>query len=254
MPQLIEWEERGLTPADAILRGPEAGGRGDEGSSELAKALDHLLDPLDGLSPASRTDPRAATADDENTAASGPGSSELNEAGDAQKPVTRGENVHASIKLRTFQAHAGARRVIRFKLTDICSHCAGNGLTRMPDPNCETCAGGRRLRDRPRAETNGALPLQSCPECGGASCANCKGAGRVEAERRLSLLIPPGLQDGSRLRVAGEGSVPESIGVPGDLLVRVHVLSQPKDSRVARYLSFALLLVALAVLAYLLRH
>jgi molecular chaperone DnaJ len=168
--------------------------------------------------------------------------------------VTRGENVYAAIKLRTFEARAGARRVIRFKLTDMCSHCGGDGMTRMPDPKCETCAGGRRLRHGSRVETSGVLALESCPECGGASCANCEGAGRVEGERRLSLLIPPGLQDGSQLRVAGEGSVPESIGVPGDLLVRVRVLSQPKDSRVARYLSFALLLAALGVLAYVLRH
>jgi DnaJ-class molecular chaperone len=243
-----------MTPADAVLRGPEPGRRGNESSSELIKALDHLLDPLDGLSAASRAGPRAATGDNENTAASGPGSSGLNEPWDAQEPVSRGENVYAAIRLRTFEAHDGARRVIRFTLTDMCAHCDGNGMTHMPDPKCETCAGGRRLRDRSRVETSGVLPLESCPECGGASCANCEGTGRVEAERRLSLLIPPGLQDGSRLRVAGEGSVPESIGVPGDLLVRVHVRSQPKDSRVSRYLSFALLLVALAVLVYLLRH
>ena len=203
---------------------------------------------------ASRAGLGAATGDDENAEASGPDSSELNEAWDAQKPVARGENVYAAIKLRTFEARAGARRVIRFRLTDMCSHCGGNGMTRMPDAKCETCAGGRRLRDRSLVETSGVLPLESCPECGGASCTNCAGAGRVEAERRLTLLIPPGSQDGSRLRVAGEGSVPENIGVPGDLLVRVRVLSQPKDSRVARYLSFALLLAALAVLAYVLRH
>ena len=224
------------------------------GSSELTKALDQLLDPLDGFSAASRADPRAATGDDKDTESSRPGSSGLNEAWDMQKPVSRGENVFAAIRLRAFETHAGARRVIRFTLTDMCSHCGGNGMTRMPDPKCETCAGGRRLRDRSRVETSGLLPLKSCPECGGASCANCEGAGRVEAERRLSLLIPPGMQDGSRLRVAGEGSAPESIGVPGDLLVRVHVRPQPKDSRGTRYLAFALLLVALAVLAYLLRH
>jgi DnaJ-class molecular chaperone len=243
-----------MTPADAILRGPEPRGTRDGGSSELTKALDHLLDPFGGFSATSRAGPRAATRDDKDTELSRPGSSGLDEAWDAQKPVSRGENVYAAIRLRTFETHAGARRVIRFTLTDRCSHCDGNGMTRIPDPKCETCAGGRRLRDRSHVETNGLLPLESCPECGGASCANCKGAGRVEAEHRLSLLIPPGLQDGSRLRVAGEGSVPESIGVPGDLIVRVRVLPQPKDSRVARYVSFVLLLVALAVLAYLLRH
>jgi hypothetical protein len=90
-----------MTPADAILRKPEPGGTRDEGSSELTKALDHLLDPLDGFSAASRADPRAATGDDKDTESSRPGSSGLNEARHAQKPVSRGENVYAAIKLRT---------------------------------------------------------------------------------------------------------------------------------------------------------
>ena len=90
-----------MTPADAILRGPEPGGTRDEGSSELTKALDHLLDPLDGFSAASRAGPTTATGDDKDTESNRPGSSGLNEAWDMQKPVSRGENVFAAIRLRT---------------------------------------------------------------------------------------------------------------------------------------------------------
>ena len=90
-----------MTPADAILRKPEPGGTRDEGSSELTKALDHLLDPLDGFSAASRAGPTTATGDDKDTESSGPGSSGLDEAWDMQKPVSRGENVFAAVRLRT---------------------------------------------------------------------------------------------------------------------------------------------------------
>jgi DnaJ-class molecular chaperone len=70
----------------------------------------------------------------------------------------------------------------------------------------------------------------------------------VESERRVRLRIPPGIEDGALLRVAGEGNE------AGDLLVRVHVLPPPQDRPWVRYLALALLLVAIAALVlYLVR-
>jgi DnaJ-class molecular chaperone len=63
------------------------------------------------------------------------------------------------------------------------------------------------------------------------------------------LRIPAGVEDGAQLRVSGDGNDPGADSVPGDLLVRVHVLPPPKDSRSVRYIAFALLLVAIAALA-----
>jgi molecular chaperone DnaJ len=243
-----------VTQAEAILPGPEPDGTGCEGASELTKALDRLLDPLDDVSAAARTGSSAAAADDQGREALSHVSSGLDEAWNAQKPALRGKNVYAAIRLSKFEAEAGTRRVISFTLTEMCSNCGGNGMTHMPDPNCETCAGGRLLRERSRGKTGRVPPLENCRQCGGAPCANCEGAGGVEAKHRLRLLIPPGLEDGSQLVVAGEGSVPEGIGVPGDLLVLVHVLREPKGSQVGRYVGLALLVATLALLAYLLQH
>jgi curved DNA-binding protein len=84
--------------------------------------------------------------------------------------------------------------------------------------------------------------------------ARSAGPEAAETDRRVRLRIPPGIEDGALLRVAGEGNEVGPDAVPGDLLVRVHVLPPPEDRRWVRYLAFALLLVAIAALVlYLVR-
>jgi DnaJ-class molecular chaperone len=76
----------------------------------------------------------------------------------------------------------------------------------------------------------------------------------VETQRRLRLRIPPGVDDGTQLRVSGDGNDAGAGSLPGDLLVRVRVLPPPKDPRSVRYIAFALLLIAIGALAlYLIR-
>jgi DnaJ-class molecular chaperone len=62
------------------------------------------------------------------------------------------------------------------------------------------------------------------------------------------LLIPAGVEDGSQLRVGGEGEPPVNGGVPGDLFVDVHVLPEPRDPRVVRYIAAVLFVAALVAL------
>ena len=83
-------------------------------------------------------------------------------------------------------------------------------------------------------------------------CAGCGATGVVTAKRRLRVVTPPGVESGSWLRVTGEGHASAS-GVPGDLLVHVHVGPPPKDRRTVRYVSIVLLLVAVVALALYLR-
>ena len=74
------------------------------------------------------------------------------------------------------------------------------------------------------------------------------------AEQQLRVHIPSGVEDCAQLRVAGEGdAVGKRGGIPGDLLVQVHVLPEPRDRRFVRYVALALFLLALGLLiAYLL--
>jgi DnaJ-class molecular chaperone len=68
------------------------------------------------------------------------------------------------------------------------------------------------------------------------------------------LLVPPGIDDGSQLRVRGDGNDAGAGSIPGDLLVRVSVLPPPRDPRVVRYIAFALLVIAIATLVMYVLH
>jgi DnaJ-class molecular chaperone len=88
----------------------------------------------------------------------------------------------------------------------------------------------------------------------GEACSHCGGDGTVAKERRIRLLVPPGVEDGAQLRVGGDGNDAGAGSVPGDLLVRVKVLPAPRDPRIVRYAAFLLLLVAVATLVLYVVH
>jgi DnaJ-class molecular chaperone len=135
------------------------------------------------------------------------------EAGDdLAETGVRGADVHADINLRTFEAERGGRRIINFDTAVRCIECTGRGTAK------------------------------------GEPCARCGGSGLVPRERQLRVLIPPGLEDGTYLRVRGEGNELPNAPEPGDLLVYVRVAPPPKDLRFVRYLAFVLLLLAVATL------
>jgi molecular chaperone DnaJ len=99
------------------------------------------------------------------------------------------------------------------------------------------------------------LQIAPCPACVGVTCPLCEGTGTTSAERRIRLVIPPGVDDGAQLRVSGDGHYAGLGSIPGDLLVDVRVLPEPRDPRVVRYLAFVLLVVAVATLvAYVVSH
>jgi molecular chaperone DnaJ len=168
--------------------------------------------------------------------------------------IVRGENIETELEVRSFEAAEGTRRVIAFHAIVRCTACMGRGSLTLPDPECEYCLGTGRKRTVSSLDAANILQVEACPACVGESCPRCDGRGTVETERKIRLRIPPGVDDGTQLRVSGDGNDAGVGSVPGDLLVRLHVLPPPKDPRAVRYLAFVLLLVAVAALVfYLLR-
>ena len=168
--------------------------------------------------------------------------------------VVRGANIQTNLEMRSFEAEEGTRRLIAFHATIRCTACMGRGSLSLPDPECEHCLGTGRKRTVSSVDVAQVLQVERCPACVEEPCPRCEGRGTVEAERRIRLRIPPGVDNGTLLRVSGDGNDAGAGSVPGDLLVRVHVLPPPKDPRAVRYIAFALLLVAVAALAvYLIR-
>ncbi len=168
---------------------------------------------------------------------------------EARPPVaTRGENVHIDVELRSFEAIEGTRRIVNYKAAVRCKACMGRGSVGLPDPNCEYCGGTGRRRQTLALYFSDLLQIEECPECVAEKCRQCQGEGIVQAERRIRLLVPPGVQDGSQLRVGAEGNDLGAGSIPGDLLVHVKVLAPPRDPRIVRYAALVLLLVAVATL------
>jgi molecular chaperone DnaJ len=107
-----------------------------------------------------------------------------------------------------------------------CPDCEGTGAASGTAPEvCPSCAGHGQVVQR-----SGFMTLTTtCPSCGGAGtwvatpCGRCKGTGRAQFTRAVMATVPPGVDTGMRLRLAGEGQQPEGNGTPGDLYVFIHV-------------------------------
>jgi hypothetical protein len=168
--------------------------------------------------------------------------------------VARGENVHVDLEIRGFEATEGTRRLVSYEAVVRCQACMGRGDVGSADPECEYCGGTGRKRTVSNLDVAELLQIEPCPECVAEPCSRCYGTGTVLAERRIRLLIPPGVEEGTQLRVSGDGNDAGAGSIPGDLLVRVHVLPAPADPRIVRYAAFVLLTAAIATLVlYLVR-
>jgi molecular chaperone DnaJ len=111
-----------------------------------------------------------------------------------------------------------------------CEACSGSGAKAGTRPKaCPTCAGQGRIR-----HAQGFFTLErTCPSCHGRGqvidnpCASCSGSGRVTRERTLSVNIPAGVEDGTRIRLAGEGEAGTRGGPAGDLYIFLAITAHP---------------------------
>ena len=151
---------------------------------------------------------------------------------------TRGGDIAAEIEIELVDAARGARREVPFGVAVACATCGGGGAKPGTTPvECSTCAGTGRLQQVSRSVFGEFVRTQACARCGGTGrviaepCPECDGAGRVLEERRLEVEIPPGIHDGQRIRISGEGHSGEPGGRAGDLYVLVHVKPDPRFVR-----------------------
>ena len=171
------------------------------------------------------------------------------------RPVVaaRGENVYVGIELRSFEASEGTRQIVSYEAVARCKACMGRGSVGLPDPECDYCGGTGRKRTLSSLEVAHLLQIEPCPACVAEACSQCGGEGTVTAERRIRLVVPPGVQDGAQLRVGGDGHDAGAGSIPGDLFVSVKVLPPPRDPRLVRYAALVLLIAAVATLVLYIR-
>lgn len=150
--------------------------------------------------------------------------------GRRQQRAARGADVGYNIELSLEEAVLGVTKEIRIPTLVGCEICHGSGAKVGTSPTtCTTCQGAGQVQMRQGFFT----VQQPCPHCHGRGkiirepCTNCYGHGRVEKTKTLSVQIPPGVDNGDRIRLAGEGEMGENDAPAGDLYVQVQVKKHP---------------------------
>ncbi len=142
----------------------------------------------------------------------------------------RGADLRYDLEIDFEEAAAGLQTKIKIPRWENCSSCQGTGARKGSSPvTCETCRGTGHVRHQQSFFTIS----RTCPHCHGQGqvvrdpCPDCRGEGRVHEARVLEIKIPPGVDDGSRLRVSGEGEAGSRGGAHGDLYVVLKVREHP---------------------------
>jgi molecular chaperone DnaJ len=128
------------------------------------------------------------------------------------------------------QAFKGLETEAEIPRTEQCSTCNGSGSAPGSSPRqCSTCKGKGRTEYAQTTPFGQFLQVTTCRTCGGrgsvidSPCPRCRGSGRVQERRKIRIKIPPGVDTGSRLRLAGEGDVGIRGSPSGDLYVDIYV-------------------------------
>ena len=145
--------------------------------------------------------------------------------GGGRQGPRRGADIGYMMELDLEEAVAGIEKRIEIPTMASCEPCNGSGSEDGKIDTCATCHGRGQVRMQ-----RGPFQMQApCPHCGGAGktivnpCKHCDGAGRVEEDKTLQVKIPAGVDNGDRIRLAGEGEAGPSGMPPGDLYVEVRV-------------------------------
>jgi molecular chaperone DnaJ len=145
----------------------------------------------------------------------------------ARQNPARGADLRYDLELSLEDAFAGTEANISIEALAQCDTCGGNGCTSTEDcaRTCNTCGGAGRVR----AQQGFFMVERGCPTCRGSGeviadpCHACEGEGRALKRRKLSVKIPAGVDEGTRIRVAGEGESGVRHGPSGDLYIFVHM-------------------------------
>jgi molecular chaperone DnaJ len=152
----------------------------------------------------------------------------------SRNQVFRGADLRYELPLTLEQAVFGDTIEIEVPTQVECERCNGRGAEPGTEPTaCSTCGGAGQVRMQ-----QGFFSIQqTCPTCRGAGtvikdpCTACQARGRVQKVKTLSVKVPPGVDNGDRIRLAGEGEAGRNGGPPGDLYVDIHVEAHPIFSR-----------------------
>lgn len=176
----------------------------------------------------------------------------------SQRRPQRGADRRVSVELELEEAAFGCEKGVEIVRVEECPRCGGSGCEPGSGPTaCPSCRGTGQVRRVHRNFFGQFINVTTCPQCRGEGrvvlhpCGECEGNGRLKRARTLWVRIPPGVEDGTQLRLTGEGDVGLHGGPPGNLYIVVQVRQHPLFQREGWDLIYPLELnVAQAALGY----
>jgi molecular chaperone DnaJ len=158
----------------------------------------------------------------------------LSERGGRHQAQERGADLHQDLAVTFGEAFTGAARPIAVTRRGSCRGCAGTGTIEASGSACLVCQGQGSVRS-----VRGHMVFtRRCAACGGSgrqrprSCGACGGSGQEVHADTIVVRVPPGVSDGTSVRVEGRGDGGRQGGPPGDLYLTVHVAPDPRFQRV----------------------
>jgi molecular chaperone DnaJ len=150
----------------------------------------------------------------------------------------RGQDVRADLHISFEEAIFGCDKEIEVSRHEVCPVCNGSGAKPGTNPiRCRDCNGTGEVRHVQRSILGSFVNVSTCPRCRGTGeeiptpCTECGGRKVVQRSRHLSVKIPAGVDDGTRIRLAGEGELGTMGGPPGNLYVFISVNPHPFFAR-----------------------
>jgi molecular chaperone DnaJ len=147
-----------------------------------------------------------------------------------RRNVLRGSDLRYDLEIKLEDAYSGRQVELSVDTTAACQPCSGSGAKAGTSAqSCSMCGG----RGQVRARQGFFVVEQTCPTCRGAGqliadpCPSCRGEGRVQKRKSLTVNIPAGVDEGTRIRLAGEGEAGVRGGPPGDLYIFIHLARHP---------------------------
>jgi len=154
-----------------------------------------------------------------------------------------GEDLRADVEITLSEVVTGTHKDIAVRRMAQCSECNGTGSEGgAPPVQCPHCQGSGSITQTRNTFIGTVRTSSPCPHCGGVGstisspCSKCRGQGLVREESRVSVTIPPGVEEGSTMHLPGQGSEGTGYGRPGDLYVVLHVKEDARFERDSRNL------------------
>ncbi len=153
--------------------------------------------------------------------------------GGGRRRSTSGADLQYALAVTLEEAYQGTEKTIQFASEETCERCGGSGAEGNRVAVCSHCNGSGQ-----RSARHGIMVFQqTCPACRGRGkvievpCTACHGAGRTRRHRSVDIKVPPGVNDGTRLRLAGQGQAGMTEGRAGDLYVFLEIEPHPLFER-----------------------